>query len=106
MAKDHDAQPGNSQSTSSPAEPKKSAAVAAIDESAGALAGASAPPGDARDRSGLLEGLKRGLASAEDNFEPPDPNSTTRDASVGADFSNSKKNRDAKVAVTTKKEKN
>jgi hypothetical protein len=49
------------------------------------------------DRMALVEGLKRALAHAEEDFEPPVPGASAEGASQGKQPIHQKKNRDVKV---------
>lgn len=50
-----------------------------------------------QDRMMLIEGLKRALANAEEQYEPPVPGSGAEGATHGKQPSHMKKNRDSKV---------
>lgn len=50
------------------------------------------------DRMALVEGLKRALAHAEDEYEPPVPGASAEGASQGKQPMHLKKNRDVKVS--------
>lgn len=64
--------------------------------SSGALEG-TVPLAAGQDRFALVEGLKRALARAEDDYAPPDPNVDVQGATVAVQPANVKKNREPKV---------